>query len=51
MMVLILKLVFQNNNTIENINKKFTSLLGEMIKKYPSQYFWFHKIKNKRDYK
>ncbi len=40
-----------NDNVIESINKEFTSLLGYMIKKYPSQYFWFHKIKNKREYK
>ena len=36
---------------IENINKQFTSILGEMIKKYPSQYFWFHNMKNKSEYR
>tara|TARA_Y100001970_G_scaffold183307_1_gene222930 strand:+ start:1842 stop:2657 length:816 start_codon:yes stop_codon:yes gene_type:complete len=36
---------------IENINTQFTSILGEMIKKYPSQYFWFHNMKNKSEYR
>ena len=35
---------------IKNINSKFTKNLGEMIVKYPNQYFWFHKMKNKSDY-
>jgi Kdo2-lipid IVA lauroyltransferase/acyltransferase len=35
---------------IKNINSIFTDSLGEMILKYPEQYFWFHKMKNKTDY-
>ena len=35
---------------VQNINSQFTKSLGEMILKYPNQYFWFHKMKNKKEY-
>ena len=35
---------------VKSINSNFTSGLGEMIVKYPNQYFWFHRMKNKNDY-
>ena len=42
---------FKKNDAIYRINRKFTISLEEMIKKYPNQYFWFHKMKNKKQYK
>ena len=35
---------------VKSVNSDFASGLGEMIVKYPNQYFWFHKMKNKSDY-
>ena len=35
---------------INDINSRFTSILGEFIRKYPDQYFWFHKMKDKSEY-
>ena len=42
---------FEKDDAIYRINRKFTTSLEEMIKKYPNQYFWFHKMKNKKQYK
>ena len=42
---------FEKDDAIYTINRKFTDSLGRMIKKYPNQYFWFHKIKSKKAYK
>ena len=41
---------FEKDDAIYRINRKFTISLEEMIKKYPNQYFWFHKMKNKSKY-
>ena len=30
-------------NTVKNITQNYTSALEILIKKYPEQYFWFHK--------
>ena len=38
------------DNFIVDINSMFANNLGDMIKKYPNQYFWFHKMKNKSEY-
>ena len=35
---------------INDINSQFTSILGKFIRKYPDQYFWFHKMKDKSEY-
>ena len=40
----------KNKNAIFKINTIFADKLGEIIKKYPEQYFWFHKMKNKKEY-
>ena len=32
-----------NEKDVKNITQKYTSLLETYIKKYPEQYFWFHK--------
>ena len=32
-----------NTNSIEQITQNYTSILESYIKKYPEQYFWFHK--------
>ena len=32
-----------NSNSIEQITQNYTSILESYIKKYPEQYFWFHK--------
>ena len=42
---------FEKDDAIYTINRKFTDNLGRMIKKYPNQYFWFHKMKSKKAYK
>jgi len=42
---------FEKDDVIYRINRKFTISLEQMIKKYPNQYFWFHKMKNKKQYK
>jgi len=42
---------FEKDDAIYTINRKFTDSLGRMIKKYPNQYFWFHKMKSKKAYK
>ena len=46
---------FENSNNIENlfisINTAYSKILENEIKKYPSQYFWFHKKWNKKIYK
>ena len=39
------------NDLIYNVNQYFSSLLEEEIKKYPEQYFWFHKKWDKKIYK
>ena len=44
------KIKSSKSEFIKSINSNFTSGLGEMIVKYPNQYFWFHKMKNKSDY-
>ena len=36
---------------IYNVNTYFSQLLEDEIKKYPEQYFWFHKKWNKKIYK
>lgn len=33
---------------INDINSQFTSILGKFIRKYPDQYFWFHKMLQKK---
>ena len=44
-----------NENDIKslciNVNTKYSLLLEEEIKKYPEQYFWFHKKWDKKIYK
>ena len=32
-----------NSNSVEQITQNYTSILESYIKKYPEQYFWFHK--------
>lgn len=32
-----------NPATVENITQSFTSLLEKQVRKYPEQYFWFHR--------
>ena len=44
-------IIFEKDDPIYTINRKFTDSLGRMIKKYPNQYFWFHKMKSKKAYK
>ena len=44
------KIKSSKSEFIKSINSNFTRGLGEMIVKYPNQYFWFHKMKNKSDY-
>ena len=39
------------NDLIYNVNTYFSQLLEDEIKKYPEQYFWFHKKWNKKKYK
>jgi len=41
---------FEKQDAIKEINRKFTKSLEKMIIKYPNQYFWFHKMKNKSEY-
>ena len=40
-----------SDNAIMEINHRFTKVLEEIVKKYPEQYFWFHKKWNKKIYK
>ena len=40
----------KKTDCIKKINQRFAKSLEEMIIKYPNQYFWFHKMKNKADY-
>ena len=42
---------FEKQDAIKEINRKFTKSLEKMIIKYPNQYFWFHRMKNKTEYK
>ena len=35
--------VIPNPATVENITQSFTSLLEKEVRKYPEQYFWFHR--------
>ena len=44
------KIKGSKSEIVQNINSKFTKSLGKMILKYPNQYFWFHKMKNKKEY-
>jgi len=39
------------NDLIYNVNTYFSQLLEDEIKKYPEQYFWFHKKWDKKKYK
>ena len=39
-----------SNEAIVEINQRFTKLLEEFVKKYPEQYFWFHRKWNKKVY-
>ena len=41
----------QKSDGIYNINRKFAVNLESMIRKYPEQYFWFHKMRDKKIYK
>ena len=41
---------FEKQDAIKEINRKFTKSLEKIIKKYPNQYFWFHKMRNKGEY-
>ena len=41
----------QKSDGIYNINRKFAVNLENMIRKYPEQYFWFHKMRDKKIYK
>jgi len=34
---------FSNNDTIESFTQWQASIIEDMIKKYPSEYYWFHK--------
>ena len=40
-----------SDEAIIEINQRFTSLLENMVCKYPEQYFWFHKKWNHDNYK
>ena len=42
---------FSRKDSIKKINQNFAKSLEKMITKYPNQYFWFHKMINKADYK
>ena len=35
---------------VKGLNTIFAKHLGDMINEYPEQYFWFHKMKDKKDY-
>ena len=39
-----------SDNAIIEINQRFSDLLEEIVKKYPEQYFWFHRKWNKSIY-
>ena len=41
---------YKKSDSVKKINRRFTISLEKMIIKYPNQYFWFHKMKNKADY-
>ena len=36
---------------ITELNQRFTNFLEDLVKKYPEQYFWFHRKWNKSVYK
>ncbi len=40
----------EKDDAIYTINRNFTKNLERMIKKYPEQYFWFHRMKDKKKY-
>ena len=40
----------QKEDIIVKINKKYVCILEDQIKKYPEQYFWFHKKWDKKIY-
>ena len=44
------KINLKKSDCIKKINNKFARSLEQRIKKYPNQYFWFHKMKNKTKY-
>ena len=40
-----------SDDAIIEINNRFTKILEEIVKKYPEQYFWFHRKWNTDVYK
>ena len=40
-----------SNEAIEEINKRYSKLLEEAVRKYPQQYFWFHRKWARKNYK
>ncbi|MEE8340464.1 MAG: hypothetical protein V3R52_00025, partial [Candidatus Neomarinimicrobiota bacterium] len=32
-----------SDSTVESITQSYTSLLEEYVRRYPDQYFWFHR--------
>jgi len=38
-----IKKEYLNDKDVENITQTYTTFLENYIKKYPEQYFWFHK--------
>ena len=41
----------KSNDAIVEINQRFTKVLEDTVKKYPEQYFWFHRKWNREIYK
>lgn len=44
------KIIGIKKDFIKNLNAVFANELSDMIRKNPEQYFWFHKMKDKKDY-
>tara|TARA_Y100001970_G_C14160145_1_gene818036 strand:+ start:298 stop:1167 length:870 start_codon:yes stop_codon:yes gene_type:complete len=40
-----------SEQAIADLNQRFTNFLEDLVKKYPEQYFWFHRKWNKSVYK
>ena len=40
-----------SDDAIVEINKRFTKILEDIVRKYPEQYFWFHRKWNREMYK
>ena len=40
-----------SNEAIEEINQRYSKLLEEAVRKYPQQYFWFHRKWARKNYK